>query len=175
MWLPDKSKLVKVRLHNQGEDVETPWAEDLGAVATDPPRRRVRLGNVPFLHAKPTYGDVIEVRPDASDGMLEWDRQGVAFEDIGRRIHEDGGRWAMIVDYQAAPSGADLDGTFKALDVAAERFDIAVEGAFVRKEERRGRAYLAVPYSKSIADVLAWLRSPEVNLDFTLVHPVDDG
>ena len=30
MWHPDKSKLLKVRLQARGEDVETPWAEDLG-------------------------------------------------------------------------------------------------------------------------------------------------
>ena len=76
MWLPDKSKLVKIRLHNQGEDVETAWAEDLGLASRGKVTRRVRLGNVPFLHAKPTYGDVIEVQPDEKDGMLDWDRAG---------------------------------------------------------------------------------------------------
>lgn len=51
MWLPDKTNLVKVRLHEQGEDVETVWAEDLGASEGSPGSRLVRLGNVPFLHA----------------------------------------------------------------------------------------------------------------------------
>jgi hypothetical protein len=173
MWIPDKSKLVKVRLHNQGEDVETAWAEDLGSVDQDSPRRRVRLGNVPFLHAKPTYGDVIEVRPDEADGMLDWDREGLAFEHIGRRIHADGGRWAMILDYEAAPPDRDVNAAFKALDIAAEKADIAVEGAFVAKGGHGGRAYLAVPGSKSVSDVLAWLRSSKVALTFTLVHPRD--
>jgi hypothetical protein len=173
MWLPDKSKLVKVRLHNQGEDVETPWAEDLGPVEESNPTRRVRLGNVPFLHAKPTYGDVIEVRPDDADGMLEWDREGLAFDHIGRRILEDSGRWAMIIDYKAT-SSCDLDATFRALDVAGETVDIAVEGAYVEKNGGSGRAYLAVPRSQSVADVLAWLRSSEVGLSFTLVHPLED-
>ena len=174
MWLPDKTKLVKVRLHDQGEDVETAWAEDLGPVAASPSTRRVRLGNVPFLHAKPTYGDVIEVRPDDADGMLDWDRRGVAFEQIGTRIHDDGGRWAMIIDYEAGLPVRDLDATFMALDIAGEKVDIAVEGAFATKHKSGGRAYLAVPRSKSVADVVAWLRSPEVRLDFTLIHPVDD-
>ncbi len=173
MWVPEKSKLVKVRLHNHGEDVETAWAEDLGPIDETSPTRRVRLGNVPFLHAKPTYGDVIEVRPDDADGMLDWDSQGIEFEHIGRRIHDDGGRWAMIIDYKAS-SGSDLNATFKALDVAGEKADIAVEGAFVKKDGVSGRAYLAVPRSQSVADVLAWLRSSEVALAFTLVHPRDD-
>ena len=173
MWLPDKAKLVKVRLHNQGEDVETVWAEDLGPVDESSPTRRVRLGNVPFLHAKPTYGDVIEVRPDDADGMLDWDREGLAFEDIGGRIHDDGGRWAMIIDYKAT-SGRDLDATFRALDAAGENADIAVEGAFVAKNGASGRAYLAAPGSQTVADVLAWLRSSGVGLAFTLVHPLDD-
>ena len=173
MWVPDKSKLVKVRLHNQGEDVETAWAEDLGPIDQTSRTRRVRLGNVPFLHAKPTYGDVIEVRPDDGDGMLDWDSEGVAFEHIGRRIHHDGGRWAMIIDYSLS-SGSDLNATFRALDVAGEKADISVEGAFVEKDGRSGRAYLAVPRSQSVADVLGWLRSPDVALAVTLVHPRDD-
>ena len=67
MWLPDSSKLVKVRLHNQGEDVETLWAEGLGPAGEGLPARRVRLGNVPFLHAKPTYEDVIDVQHPVDD------------------------------------------------------------------------------------------------------------
>jgi hypothetical protein len=173
MWVPDRSKLVRVRLHNQGEDVETAWAEDLGPVDAGNPMRRVRLGNVPFLHAKPTYGDVIEVRPDDADGVLDWDREGLAFDHIGRRIHEDSRRWAMIIDYKAA-SGRDLDATFKALDVAGETLDIAVEGAYVEKNGGSGRAYLAVPHSQTVADVLGWLRSSVVGLAFTLVHPLYD-
>ena len=174
MWRPDKNKLVKVRLHDQGEDVETAWAEDLGPAEASPPTRRVRLGNVPFLHSKPTYGDVIEVGPDDADGMLDWDRRGVAFEQIGTRIQDDGGRWAMIIDYEAGLPVRDLDATFKALDIAAEKVDIAVEGAFASKDRNSGRAYFAVPRSMSVADVVAWLRSFEVQLHFKLIHPVDD-
>ena len=61
MWLPDRAKLLKIRLHNQGEDPETVWAEDLGAAILHSAARYVRIGNIPILHAKPTYGDVIEV------------------------------------------------------------------------------------------------------------------
>jgi hypothetical protein len=174
MWLPDQSKLVRVRLHNQGEDVETAWAEDLGPVPGSTSARLVRLGNVPFLHAKPTYEDVIEVRPDEADGMLDWDSEGVEFQHIGSRIYQDAGRWATIIDYQAGPDG-DLKATFDALDIAGEKVDIAVEGAWARKDGRGGRAYLAVPRSKRVADVLAWLKSPAVNLTFDLIHPLSPG
>jgi hypothetical protein len=169
MWEPDKSRVVKIRLHNLGEDVETLWAEDLGEVPTDPSARHVRLGNVPFLHAKPTYGDVIEVRP-GDDGMLEWDRQDAAYEDIA--IYEDDGRWTMIIDYRTGPGDADIKAAFRALGQAADRAGIVVEG--VCAEGNEGRACLAVPSDLSVDDALTWLRSPGVNVDFTLVHPVDD-
>lgn len=173
MWHPDKEKLLRVRLCNHEDDVETCWGEDLGAVATDPSARLVRLGNVPFLHAKPTYEDVIEVRAQ-TDGVLEWNGQGVEYEDIAERLHEDGGRWPVIIDYRPSPPHTDLDATFKALDRAAEKVDIAVEGAFANQEERRGRAYLALPPSTSLDELLTWLVSPAVNLQFKLVHPVDE-
>lgn len=175
MWRPDREKLVKVRLHDRGEDAETAWAEDLGPVETGGTARRVRIGNVPFLHAKPTYGDVIEVRPDASDGLLHWDRDGAAFEDIPRRIREDGGRWVMIIDYKADLPDRDPNATFQALDIAAERADIAVEGAFASDDGSAGRAYLAIPRSRGVTEVTAWLRSPEVRLDFELIHPATDA
>ena len=72
MWMPDRTKLMKIRLHNQGEDAETVWAEDLGVAILHSAARYVRIGNIPILHAKPTYGDVIEVLTNG-DGMLEWD------------------------------------------------------------------------------------------------------
>ena len=175
MWTPDSARLVKIRLHNQGEDVETPWAEDLGPLEGAQPGRLVRVGNVPFLHAKPTYGDVIAVIPDPIDGVLEWDAAGVAFEDIGTRIAHDEGRWVAIIDYWPVSSDDDLDRVFKALDIAGENVDVAVEGAFVRRDRRSARAYLAVPGSMTLPDLLAWLRSDVKTIAFTLVHPVDDG
>jgi len=54
MWLPEKSKLLKIRIQSNGADVETPWAEDLGEVEGRKGARRVKIANVPFLHAKPT-------------------------------------------------------------------------------------------------------------------------
>lgn len=128
MWIPSKDKLRKVRLQSQGEDVETPWAEDLGPVGGHPGARRVRIGNVPFLHAKPTYGDVLVVVPDPDDGMLTWDSNGVPFDELSTRIEEDDGRWAMILDYELTADAKDATTAFQALDLAGKRADIAVEG-----------------------------------------------
>jgi hypothetical protein len=174
MWLPDKNRLVKVRLHNQGEDAETPWAEDIGPLEGAESGRLVRIGNVPFFHAKPTYGDVIAVVPDPDDGMLAWDAAGVAFEDIGTRIEKDDGRWVTIIDYWPRSAHDDLDTVYKALDISGEACDVAVEGAFVRHDGQSARAYLAAPESMTLDDVLDWLRSDVSCLEFTLVHPVDD-
>jgi hypothetical protein len=71
---------LKVCLTNRGKDTETPWADDLGPAPSPPaPRgsRLVRLVNVPFLHAKPTWGDIIVVVP--TDGPPVWDRDGLPF------------------------------------------------------------------------------------------------
>ena len=174
MWRPNKDRLVKVRLHNQGEDLETPWAEDLGPIEGPPSGRLVRLGNVPFLHAKPTYGDVIAVVPDASDGMLTWDAAGVGFEDIGTRIEQDDGRWVVVIDYGPRPGRGDFDTVFKELDTAGEKIDVAVEGAFIRHDRQAARAYLAVPATMTVEDVMAWLHSAVSSIDLTLVHPVDE-
>ncbi|APR76341.1 Hypothetical protein A7982_01688 [Minicystis rosea] len=36
----ERAELIKIRLHDQGENVETPWAADLGPIADVPRRRR---------------------------------------------------------------------------------------------------------------------------------------
>src|SRR5437870_1595460 len=99
MAMANRSKLIKVCLTNRGEDTETPWAEDLGPAQGPTGSRKVRLVNVPFLHAKPTWGDTIIVSP-AADAVPTWDRENVAWKDIGGKILHDGGRWTMIVDYR---------------------------------------------------------------------------
>src|SRR3954465_9971143 len=104
-------KLIKVCLTNKGEDTETPWAHDLGP-AQPAGSRKVKLVNVPFMHAKPTWGDTIVVSPVA-DGFPTWDRGGAPWKQITSRIVEDGGRWAMIVDYQ--PRAVSADECFQAV------------------------------------------------------------
>jgi hypothetical protein len=171
MWVPDQDKRIKVRMQSHGEDIETPWAEDLGEVDGRPGARRVRLGNVPYLYAKPTYGDVIIVAPDEQDGVLTWE------DGAGDRpdIDEDGGRWAMIVEYRLAPGADDVDAAFRALDVAGEKADVMVEGAWTPRDGEPGRAYLAVPASMDVKAVLAKLKEAGVPLVFEVVHPVHDA
>lgn len=172
MWLPDRAKLLKIRLHNQGEDPETVWAEDLGAALLHPNARYVRIGNIPLLHAKPTYGDVVEVLRHGN-GMLEWDRDGVDFREIGTRILEDSGRWLAVIDYWPARPNSDLQSTLEALDVAGAARDIAIEGAIARTH--RGCAFMAVPSSMNLADLVAWLGSQGECLGFELLHPEADS
>jgi hypothetical protein len=173
MWIPDKDKLVKIRLHAEGEDVETPWAEDLGPADGRPGSRLVRLGNIPFLHAKPTYGDVIVVERD-DDGRLGWNSGGLPFEEIGQRIAHDGGRWAMILDYALVPGAKDTKAAFRALDDVAHEADIAVEGCYEPRDGSPGRAYLAPPREMDVDAALAILRDADLPLVLTLVHPVDE-
>ena len=117
VWVPDKNKPVKVCLHSRGEDVETPWAEDLGKAPGRPSARLVRLGNVPFRHAKPTYGDVLVVEYDATYNKLTWDSGGLPYERILERIAEDGGRYAVVIDFDLVPLSTDARAAFKLLDL----------------------------------------------------------
>ena len=160
-----EEKLVKVLLHNRGEDVETPWAEDLGPA--DGGGRRVRLDNVPFLHAKPTFGDVIVAREDARyENHLAWDRDDVAWERIGTRIDHDGGRYAMIVDYVTD----DVD-RFGELSEWLGQSDVVPEGCFGPREGKPGRLYLAVPRARSVGDVMALLAQNGHGFTFEQIHP----
>ena len=163
------SEPIKIVLTNQGEDVETPWAIDLGPGPT-PGSRRVRLDNVPFLHAKPTYGDVVIVVPD-EDGRLTWDAQGVPFDRIGERIAEDGGRYTMIVDWQ--PREADPKAVWKQLVAKAEAKGCVPEGCFGPRDGEPGRMYLAVPEDLEPDDVMDGL-DELASVDLTLIHPSDE-
>lgn len=173
MWHADPSKLIKILLHSDGEDCESTWAEDCGPALARPGARFVRVANVPFLYAKPTYGDVIVVAPD-EDGRLAWDREGVPWERIGERILEDEGRWSMILDYQLLDPSTDLQEAFTALDSAAEGADIVVEGCYRPDAGQPGRALLAVPADLDLDEVLAFLEGQNLPLSLTLVHPCPD-
>lgn len=157
-------RLIKVVLHNRGEDVETPWAEDLGP--TEDGGRLVRLDNVPFLHAKPTFGDVIVVQEDPAYEALAWDRAGVKWAEIGTRLVEDGGRYAMIVDYVA-----DDLGRFEELGEWLGEHGLVPEGCFGPQHGKPGRLYLAVPRTRLVADVMAILAENRFGFGFTQVHP----
>ncbi|HTR54928.1 MAG TPA: hypothetical protein VMJ10_29780 [Kofleriaceae bacterium] len=163
-----KPKAIKVCLVNRGADSETPWAHDLGPAPGGKGARRVRLVNVPFLHAKPTWGDVIVVAP-AADGLPTWDRDGVAWAKIGTRIAEDGGRWAMIVDY--TPRGASAIAAFRALAAACADDDIVCEGAWPPRGKQAGRAYLAVDGALADRDVMARLAAAKLPCALAQIHP----
>lgn len=161
-------KLIKVCLTNQGEDTESPWAQDLGPAPGIAGARKVRLVNVPFMHAKPTWGDTIVVLP--TKNQLTWDRSGVKWAEIGTRIVEDGGRWAMILDYlpHADITAPDAIGALaKACD--AER--IVCEGARSPRDGNPGRVYLAVPKDSTVDAVMTRLTAAGLPMQLHLVHP----
>jgi hypothetical protein len=164
--------LIKIQLTNRGEDIETPWAYDLGPAAGPEGSRRVRLANIPFLHAKPTLGDVLVVAPDprADDGFLTWDRKGVAWNRIGSRIAEDGGNWAMIIDY-APVDGGTGDAAWTALHARAAAIEVACEGAWGPDGGEPGRAYLAVPTGTEAEAVMAHLLADGAPYVLTQIHP----
>jgi hypothetical protein len=165
-----KSKRIKICLTNVGEDVETPWADDLGPVAGRKAARKVRLVNVPFMHAKPTWGDVIVVE-SVDDGFPTWDRDGVPWSKIGTRIHEDGGRWAMIVDYEPHPGDETGNIAFRALAKACAGFEIICEGCVGPRSGRPGRAYLAVPKHLGDPQVMTKLRGESLPCELIQIHP----
>jgi hypothetical protein len=162
-------KPIKVCLMNRGEDSETPWAHDLGPAPGRKGSRRVRLVNVPFRHAKPTWGDVIIVAP-ADNGLPTWDRDGVPWPQIGTRVAEDGGRWAMIVDYlphaDTPPRRA-----LAALTDACGAHDIVCELAWPPRDREPGRAYLAVPVELRHIDAMRELRAAELPCELAQIHP----
>jgi hypothetical protein len=162
----DKTSLVKVFLHDRGQDVESAWCQPVGEARG---ASLFRLVNVPFLHAKPTYGDVIPAfRDDVFDGNWAWDRAGVAYERIGERLHTDGERYALIVDYTMR-----TDADFGALVSALERkHALVAEGCFGPRGEEPGRLYLAAKRELDAAAVMEALTKLGRGFRFTLIHPV---
>lgn len=166
----DDENLIKICLVNRGEDSETPWAEDLGPAPGPPGSRKVKLVNVPFLHAKPTWGDTIVVSP-VEDGLLTWDRAGVPWKDIGKRLVHDGGRWAMIIDYRGAAGDDSGDAAYDAIASACRELDVICEGAWAPEDGELGRAYLAVPTELTTLLVMTALHSVAVGCHLVQVHP----
>ena len=161
------SKAIKVCLTNRGDDIETPWAHDLGPAPGPKGSRKVRLVNVPFMHAKPTWGDVVVVSP-VKDGFPTWDRSGVAWSHIGTRLVEDGGRWAMILDYE---SDADAEECFDAIAHACAELDVVCEGAWAPSKTRAGRVYLAVKTGTTDKAVMNHLGRAELPCALCQIHP----
>ena len=155
----------KVFLHDRHGDVESCWCEPAGVAAG---RHLFRLVNVPFAHAKPTFDDVIAARRDPEfAGNWAWDRAGVPFSKVGTLIHEDGGRYAAIVDYKMRPGGS-----FGTLVRWLKRIhDVVAEGCFGPRGREPGRVYLALPVGVDLDDVLAAMRAKFDAFTFARVHP----
>jgi hypothetical protein len=171
--------LIKVCLCDRGQDAETPWAVDLGPATGKVPKgsRRVRLVNVPFFHAKPTWGDTIVVSP-VEDGLLTWDAKGVAWSKIATRIDEDGGRYAMIVDYIPRSNDRTGDVAFAALSKACHDghsdlrdAKLVCEGAYGPQDDRAGRVYLAVVDELEPEDAMARLTAAKLPCELVQIHP----
>ena len=162
----DKTSLVKVFLHDRGQDVESAWCQPVGEARG---AALFRLVNVPFLHAKPTYGDVIPAfRDDDFDGNWAWDRGGVEYDKIRERLHTDGERYALIVDYTMR-----TDADFGALVSALEkRHAIVAEGCFGPRGEEPGRLYLAARREVPPGEVMAAVEKLGRGFRFALVHPL---
>ncbi|CAN5901673.1 hypothetical protein BH11MYX2_BH11MYX2_26730 [soil metagenome] len=162
-------KLIKVCLTNKGDDTETPWAHELGAAANAPPGSlKVKLVNVPFMHAKPTWGDTIIVSP-VKDTFPTWDRDGVPWKQINSKILDDGGRWAMIIDYK--PRTGTTDEAFAALGRACDSHKIVCEGAWAARDSEPGRAYLAVQKELTADHVMSLLDDAKLPVLITQIHP----
>jgi hypothetical protein len=162
-----KSKPIKVCLTNQGHDIETPWAQDLGPAPGPPGSRKVRLINVPFMHAKPTWGDVIVVSP-VEDGFPTWDRAGTPWPHIATRLAEDSGRWAMIIDYLPHPGTKEA---FTELAHACAEHDVVCEGAWPPRNTNPGRAYLAVKNDLTDVVLMTRLRAADLPCELIQIHP----
>ena len=162
----DKTSLVKVFLHDRGQDVESAWCQPVGEARG---ASLFRLVNVPFLHAKPTYGDIIAAfRDEVFDGNWAWDRAGVPYEGIGERLHTDGERYALIIDYTMR-----TDADFGALVSALERkHGIVAEGCFGPRGEEPGRLYLAALRTLAPEDVMAAVEKLGRGFRFALIHPL---
>mgnify|MGYP003338351740 CR=1 FL=1 len=158
--------LIKILLHDDGEDVESVWARTMPSPAG---RTFARLDNIPFVHAKPTFGDVIEVSADESQpGFLCWNVRGCTYDEIVARLVEDGGKYAAIVDFECVDPSR-----FAALvQWSRTRMALEWEGARGPAEGRPGRAYLAVDYADSVAAMMKVLEENPLGFRFTLVHPV---
>jgi len=162
--------LIKVCLTNKGEDTETPWAHDLGPAPGSPPgSRKAKLVNVPFMHAKPTWGDVVVVSP-VKEGFPTWDRGGIPWKQISSKIVEDGGRWAMIVDYVPHPGTNDND-AFQALARACDAERLVCEGAWGPRDTEPGRAYLAVMKELTAELVMQKLLTATLPMQLIQIHP----
>jgi hypothetical protein len=151
-------ELVKLFLHQDYDDVGSVWAIVVGKARGG---TLVRLDNVPFAHAKPTYGDVVLAKRD-----LELEVP-YAWNAAGMHLHDDGGRYAAIVDYHAARSES-----FKRLCVWLRKtHGVMTEGCYGPREDKPGRLYLAVPKKLKMPALMREADARFASMKLTQIHP----
>jgi hypothetical protein len=151
--------VVKVVLHDRGDRVESARCQPVGF---EEGRALFRVDSVPFLHAKPTYDDVIVARGDDTYAG-NWTWNGAA-----GRIHKDGGRYALLVEYHAS---AEAD--FQRLTQLLRRdHDIVVEIGYPPQGKKPGRLYLAAPRRMGTSEVLRALGSAGEGFRIDVVRPL---
>jgi hypothetical protein len=166
------ARLIKILLHDHGEDGEWPWAEDLGPADGVPGGRLVRLDNVPFFFGKPTYGDVIVVALDPRTGALSWDRCGRTDEEVSASLHADSGRWPLALEYTLVDPSGDVTDAYRALKGAGESAGIIIEGAVAG--QRGGIACLAVPQTLTVEMVFSYLQGLKLPVSLKICED-DEG
>lgn len=130
-----------------------------------------RLVSVPFLHSKPTWGDVIVAEPDREQQFPRaWDRGGIPFHRIAERIYADGGRYAAILDYDEGRA-AQFQEIASWLE---EALDVVAEGCFEPRNGGPGRLYMAVPDALAAAALFGRLQRRFGEGGWLWVHPSDD-
>jgi hypothetical protein len=157
---PAGPAVVKVILHARGELVETALCEAYGF---DRGRALFRLESVPFLHPKPTYGDVISAHTDdAYEGNWAWDRDR-------EPIRHDGGRYTLMVDYHTSDEEADFDRLCRRLRAD---HDLVAELGYEPQGKKPGRLYLAAPRKSPPTAVLAALGQVGAGFRIEAVRPL---
>jgi hypothetical protein len=158
------AKHVRVFLHYDYDDVETVPCEVVqrGRGFVD-----VKVLAIPFLHATPTYGDVVRAKKDPEfEGNLAWAstrRGGARDEDLV----EAGGYYALIARLRRRPDvPAPADPLWFPRD-----FGIFSSVATSWKDREWGRIYFAAPKKIQPRDVLDMLEARHPNFDWQLVHP----
>jgi len=153
---PQGNKL-KILLQDHGVGRERVWATDLGPAPRD--GRLVQIDSVPLLWEKPTYQDVIVVRPE--NQVLTW-KGG---------IEKDGGlRGRIFVSWSAG----DREAVETQVLGATEQLGGGVEPYRAPSADGPGVLVFALPRAVSSERLLATLRAANPNARFDIV-PGDPG
>jgi hypothetical protein len=159
-----KTEPVKLFLHEDHDHVESVWAVKVGKARNG---TLLRLDNVPFVHAKPTYGDVVLAKADRElEVPYAWNLAGIKSAEMSKRLHEDGGRYAAIVDYQL-PRGA----SFARLCTWLKTHDVVTEGCYGPDDKQPGRLYLAIPKTLKMPALMIEAKKRFGSMKLQQIHP----